>query len=168
RPASVRQALRHDNDAERKFIEGVNQQLRWGWLCRIEWMTRLSFDVPAVISRWKQGNARRLRRVLWIFATCVPGAVWKRSAPLRTKRTELVEIASLSRSWTLLACWQIRGDSEIKRAQERGLSDYPVFTRKAMTDLCYAACTRKLLAARPRLYPQFATHNALTVASVIE
>src|SRR5499427_6387095 len=59
-------------------------------------------------------------------------------------------------------------DTEIKRAQERGLSDYPVFTRKAMTDLCYAACTRKLLAARPRLYPQFATHNALTVASVIE
>ena len=59
-------------------------------------------------------------------------------------------------------------DTEIKRAQERGLSDYPVFTRKAVTDLCYAACTRKLLAARPRLYPQFATHNALTVASVIE
>jgi RHH-type proline utilization regulon transcriptional repressor/proline dehydrogenase/delta 1-pyrroline-5-carboxylate dehydrogenase len=43
-----------------------------------------------------------------------------------------------------------------------------VFTRKAMTDLCYTACTRKLLAKRPRLYPQFATHNALTVASVIE
>src|SRR5215510_5217553 len=59
-------------------------------------------------------------------------------------------------------------DTEIKRAEERGLSDYPVFTRKAMTDVCYAACTRKLLAARPRLYPQFATHNALTVASVIE
>jgi RHH-type proline utilization regulon transcriptional repressor/proline dehydrogenase/delta 1-pyrroline-5-carboxylate dehydrogenase len=59
-------------------------------------------------------------------------------------------------------------DTEIKRAQERGLADYPVFTRKAMTDLCYTACTRKLLAARPWLYPQFATHNALTVASVIE
>ncbi len=59
-------------------------------------------------------------------------------------------------------------DSEIKRAQERGLADYPVFTRKAMTDLCYLDCMRKLLAARPRLYPQFATHNALTVASVIE
>jgi RHH-type proline utilization regulon transcriptional repressor/proline dehydrogenase/delta 1-pyrroline-5-carboxylate dehydrogenase len=59
-------------------------------------------------------------------------------------------------------------DSEVKRAQERGLADYPVFTSKAMTDLCYAACTRKLLAARGRLYPQFATHNALTVASVIE
>ncbi|MGH6726970.1 MAG: bifunctional proline dehydrogenase/L-glutamate gamma-semialdehyde dehydrogenase PutA [Pseudolabrys sp.] len=59
-------------------------------------------------------------------------------------------------------------DTEIKRAQERGLADYPVFTRKAMTDLCYLDCVRKLLAARPRLYPQFATHNALTVASVIE
>ncbi len=59
-------------------------------------------------------------------------------------------------------------DSEVKRAQERGLADYPVFTRKAMTDLCYAVCARKLLAARPRLLPQFATHNALTVACVIE
>ena len=59
-------------------------------------------------------------------------------------------------------------DTEIKRAQERGLADYPVFTRKAMTDLCYLACVRRLLEARPRLYPQFATHNALTVASVIE
>src|SRR5205085_2375669 len=59
-------------------------------------------------------------------------------------------------------------DTEVKRAQERGLPDYPVFTRKAMTDLSYAACVGKLLAARPHLYPQFATHNALTVASVIE
>ena len=59
-------------------------------------------------------------------------------------------------------------DTEIKRAQERGLADYPLFTRKAMTDLCYMACVKKLLAARPRLFPQFATHNALTAASVIE
>ncbi len=59
-------------------------------------------------------------------------------------------------------------DTEIKRAQERGLADYPVFTRKAMTDICYMACVKKLLAARGRLFPQFATHNALTVASVIE
>jgi RHH-type transcriptional regulator, proline utilization regulon repressor / proline dehydrogenase / delta 1-pyrroline-5-carboxylate dehydrogenase len=59
-------------------------------------------------------------------------------------------------------------DTEIKRAQERGLADYPVFTRKAITDLCYMACAKKLIAARDRLYPQFATHNALTVASVIE
>ena len=59
-------------------------------------------------------------------------------------------------------------DSEIKRAQERGLDDYPVFTRKAMTDLNYIACARQLLSLRPRLFPQFATHNALTVATVLE
>jgi RHH-type proline utilization regulon transcriptional repressor/proline dehydrogenase/delta 1-pyrroline-5-carboxylate dehydrogenase len=58
-------------------------------------------------------------------------------------------------------------DTEIKRAQERGLADFPVFTRKAMTDLTYMACARKLLAARPRVFPQFATHNALTVAGVV-
>jgi RHH-type proline utilization regulon transcriptional repressor/proline dehydrogenase/delta 1-pyrroline-5-carboxylate dehydrogenase len=59
-------------------------------------------------------------------------------------------------------------DTEIKRAQERGLDDYPVFTRKAMTDLNYIACARKLLQLRPRIFPQFATHNALTVATVLE
>jgi RHH-type proline utilization regulon transcriptional repressor/proline dehydrogenase/delta 1-pyrroline-5-carboxylate dehydrogenase len=59
-------------------------------------------------------------------------------------------------------------DTEIKRAQERGLDDYPVFTRKPMTDLSYMECADRLLSLRPRLYPQFATHNALTVASVIE
>src|SRR5499427_7243079 len=59
-------------------------------------------------------------------------------------------------------------DTEVKRGQERGLSDYPVFSRKAMTDLCYMVCVRKLLAARPYVYPQFATHNALTVAGAIE
>lgn len=59
-------------------------------------------------------------------------------------------------------------DTEIKRAQERGLDGYPVFTRKAMTDLNYIACARKLLALRPRIYPQFATHNALSVATIAE
>ncbi|ADZ72122.1 bifunctional proline dehydrogenase/L-glutamate gamma-semialdehyde dehydrogenase PutA [Polymorphum gilvum] len=59
-------------------------------------------------------------------------------------------------------------DTEIKRAQERGLADYPVFSRKAATDLSYLACARRLLAARDILYPQFATHNALTVAQIQE
>src|SRR5207248_1534244 len=59
-------------------------------------------------------------------------------------------------------------DTEVKRAQERGLADYPVFTRKAMTDLCYMHCLRKLIGARPQVFPQFSTHNALTVATVIE
>ncbi len=59
-------------------------------------------------------------------------------------------------------------DTEVKRAQERGLDDYPVWTRKAMTDLNYMACAERMLALRPRLYPQFATHNALTVAAILE
>ncbi len=59
-------------------------------------------------------------------------------------------------------------DTEIKRTQERGLDDYPVFTRKAATDLNYIVCAQKLLAQRPRLYPQFATHNALTIATIVE
>jgi RHH-type proline utilization regulon transcriptional repressor/proline dehydrogenase/delta 1-pyrroline-5-carboxylate dehydrogenase len=58
-------------------------------------------------------------------------------------------------------------DSEIKRAQERGLADYPVFTRKTGTDVSYLACARAMLADE-LLYPAFATHNALTVATVLE
>jgi RHH-type proline utilization regulon transcriptional repressor/proline dehydrogenase/delta 1-pyrroline-5-carboxylate dehydrogenase len=76
--------------------------------------------------------------------------------------------AALGRRVTVRLVKGAYWDNEVKRAQERGLPDYPVFTRKTMTDLCYAVCARKLLALRPRLYPQFATHNALTVASVIE
>ncbi len=59
-------------------------------------------------------------------------------------------------------------DTEIKRGQERGLAGYPVFTRKPATDVSYLACARRLLAARPQIYPQFATHNALTVATILE
>jgi RHH-type proline utilization regulon transcriptional repressor/proline dehydrogenase/delta 1-pyrroline-5-carboxylate dehydrogenase len=57
-------------------------------------------------------------------------------------------------------------DSEIKRAQELGLADYPVFTRKAATDTSYLACARAMLAAGEAFYPQFATHNAHTVAAI--
>jgi RHH-type proline utilization regulon transcriptional repressor/proline dehydrogenase/delta 1-pyrroline-5-carboxylate dehydrogenase len=60
-------------------------------------------------------------------------------------------------------------DSEIKRAQERGLATYPVFTRKLATDVSYLACAKRLIAAGPAVfYPQFATHNAHTVAAVLE
>ncbi|GKS84341.1 trifunctional transcriptional regulator/proline dehydrogenase/L-glutamate gamma-semialdehyde dehydrogenase [Acidovorax sp. SUPP1855] len=59
-------------------------------------------------------------------------------------------------------------DSEIKRAQLDGLSDYPVYTRKAHTDVSYIACARKLLAATDVVYPQFATHNAQTLATIYQ
>lgn len=58
-------------------------------------------------------------------------------------------------------------DAEIKRAQQEGLSDYPVYTRKAHTDVAYLACARRLLAARDAVFPLFATHNAQTVATLI-
>ncbi|MCC7041047.1 MAG: bifunctional proline dehydrogenase/L-glutamate gamma-semialdehyde dehydrogenase PutA [Burkholderiales bacterium] len=57
-------------------------------------------------------------------------------------------------------------DSEIKRAQVDGLVDYPVFTRKVHTDVSYLACARAMLAAPEAIYPQFATHNAFTIAAL--
>ena len=57
-------------------------------------------------------------------------------------------------------------DAEIKRAQVDGLADFPVYTRKVHTDVAYVACARKLLAAPDAIFPQFATHNAQTLATI--
>jgi RHH-type proline utilization regulon transcriptional repressor/proline dehydrogenase/delta 1-pyrroline-5-carboxylate dehydrogenase len=57
-------------------------------------------------------------------------------------------------------------DTEIKRAQEAGVADYPVFTRKAGTDVSYIACARAMFAGGDAIYPQFATHNAHTLAVI--
>ena len=59
-------------------------------------------------------------------------------------------------------------DTEIKRAQVEGLEDFPVWTRKAATDVAYLCCARKLLGMTDRIFPQFATHNAHTVAAILE
>ncbi|MGN6308195.1 MAG: trifunctional transcriptional regulator/proline dehydrogenase/L-glutamate gamma-semialdehyde dehydrogenase [Xanthobacteraceae bacterium] len=59
-------------------------------------------------------------------------------------------------------------DAEIKRAQVDGLADFPVFTRKIHTDVSYIACARQLLDARDATFPQFATHNAQTLATILE
>ncbi len=59
-------------------------------------------------------------------------------------------------------------DTEIKRAQVDGLDDFPVFTRKAATDISYICCAKKLLGLSDRLYPQFATHNAHSVSTILE
>jgi len=59
-------------------------------------------------------------------------------------------------------------DGEVKRAQVLGVAGYPVFTHKHHTDLNYLACARTLLAASDAVYPQFASHNAATIAAVIE
>ena len=80
----------------------------------------------------------------------------------------LVDLARRSRRRLMVrlvkgAYW----DSEIKRAQIDGLAGYPVYTRKAYTDVSYLACARKLLEATDAVYPQFATHNAQTLASIV-
>lgn len=79
----------------------------------------------------------------------------------------LLDLASRSRRRLMVrlvkgAYW----DSEIKRAQIDGLEGYPVYTRKVYSDISYLACAKKLLAAPNLLYPQFATHNAHTLAAI--
>lgn len=82
---------------------------------------------------------------------------------------ELIDLAS--RSQRRLMIRLVKGaywDSEIKRAQVEGLEDYPVYTRKVYTDASYIACARKLLAAPNLIYPQFATHNAHSLATIYQ
>ncbi|WP_431274316.1 L-glutamate gamma-semialdehyde dehydrogenase [Variovorax ureilyticus] len=90
----------------------------------------------------------------------------------QTRALELVEhIAAIARKYKLrLMCRLVKGaywDAEIKRAQELGLRHYPVFTHKHHTDVSYLACARALLAAPDAIYPQFATHNAGTIAAIL-
>ena len=91
----------------------------------------------------------------------------------QTRALELVEhVATIARRHGLrLMCRLVKGaywDAEIKRAQELGLPHYPVFTHKHHSDLSYLACARALLAAPDAIYPQFATHNAGTIAAILQ
>ncbi|MEO6799382.1 MAG: bifunctional proline dehydrogenase/L-glutamate gamma-semialdehyde dehydrogenase PutA [Rhodanobacter sp.] len=80
----------------------------------------------------------------------------------------LVETALASgRRWYVRLVKGAYWDAEVKKAQEQGLSGYPVFTRKPNTDVSYLACARRLFSAGGNfIYPQFATHNAHTIAAV--
>jgi RHH-type proline utilization regulon transcriptional repressor/proline dehydrogenase/delta 1-pyrroline-5-carboxylate dehydrogenase len=93
-------------------------------------------------------------------------AYQKRAAPVIDWVGDLS--ASLNRRMMVRLVKGAYWDTEVKRAQERGLADYPVFTRKPATDQSYLACAHRLLALRPRIYGQFASHNALTAATIIE
>ena len=80
----------------------------------------------------------------------------------------LIELAEDARGrWMVRLVKGAYWDSEIKLAQQLGL-DYPVFTRKAATDVSYLACVHRLLQASGRVFPQFATHNVRTVATILE
>ncbi|WP_374385181.1 bifunctional proline dehydrogenase/L-glutamate gamma-semialdehyde dehydrogenase PutA [Dongia sp.] len=88
---------------------------------------------------------------------CLPLIDWLADCARRNRRRLMVRLVKG-------AYW----DSEVKWSQERGLPDYPVFTRKVSTDVSYLACARRLLSDGQAFFPMFATHNAHTLAAVIE
>ncbi|SBT07681.1 Delta-1-pyrroline-5-carboxylate dehydrogenase [Candidatus Accumulibacter aalborgensis] len=93
-------------------------------------------------------------------------AYQKRALPLIDWLADLAQRAD--RRLMVRLCKGAYWDAEIKMAQERGLSDYPVFTRKVSSDVSYLACARRLLANPQAFYPAFATHNAHTLAAIAE
>ena len=91
----------------------------------------------------------------------------------QSRAVELIdEVARIARKHQVkLMCRLVKGaywDAEIKRAQELGLNHYPVFTHKHHTDVSYLACAAALFAAKDVIYPQFATHNAATIAAIMQ
>ena len=91
----------------------------------------------------------------------------------QTRSLDLVHhVIELARSYQLrLMCRLVKGaywDAEIKRAQELGMPHYPVFTHKNHTDIAYLACAKALLDAPDAVYPQFAGHNAGTIAAILQ
>jgi RHH-type transcriptional regulator, proline utilization regulon repressor / proline dehydrogenase / delta 1-pyrroline-5-carboxylate dehydrogenase len=91
----------------------------------------------------------------------------------QTRALELIEhIAAIAKEHKLrLMCRLVKGaywDAEVKRAQEMGLPHYPVFTHKHHTDVSYLSCARAMFAHREFIYPQFATHNAGTIAAIAQ
>jgi RHH-type transcriptional regulator, proline utilization regulon repressor / proline dehydrogenase / delta 1-pyrroline-5-carboxylate dehydrogenase len=91
----------------------------------------------------------------------------------QTRALELIDhVTALARKYQVkLMCRLVKGaywDAEVKRAQELGLPHYPVFTHKHHTDVSYLACARALLAVPDAIYPQFAGHNAGTIAAILQ
>jgi RHH-type proline utilization regulon transcriptional repressor/proline dehydrogenase/delta 1-pyrroline-5-carboxylate dehydrogenase len=134
-------------------------------------------DIPITVDA---EESERLEMSLDIFAAVFshpdlrgwPGlglavqAYQKRALPVLRLLAGLAEAAQCRMPVRLVkgAYW----DSEIKRAQENGLEGYPVFTHKSMTDVSYLACAHYMLAKPSEFYPQFATHNAHTVAVILQ
>jgi RHH-type transcriptional regulator, proline utilization regulon repressor / proline dehydrogenase / delta 1-pyrroline-5-carboxylate dehydrogenase len=161
-----RYALSHRHVAQRRLLPRVMELVRQA----------AHHDLPVTIDA---EEADRLELSLELFAALArdPGT---RSWPglglavqAYDKRAPRVIdwVAALARTaGRRLSVRLVKGaywDSEIKRAQERGLAGYPVYTRKLTTDIAYLACARQLLAADDCLYPQFATHNAHSIATVL-
>ncbi|MBT7583515.1 MAG: bifunctional proline dehydrogenase/L-glutamate gamma-semialdehyde dehydrogenase, partial [Kordiimonadaceae bacterium] len=119
----------------------------------------ISLDIFEVLARSKQlQNWDGLGIVVQAYQKRAPYVIdWLKQLGRETSRKFMVRLVKG-------AYW----DSEIKHAQEMGLSDYPVYTRKQSTDLSYQVCAERLMTARDQFYPQFATHNAYSVALILE
>jgi RHH-type proline utilization regulon transcriptional repressor/proline dehydrogenase/delta 1-pyrroline-5-carboxylate dehydrogenase len=162
----ARYVLRHADDVRRRLLPRVRELVR----------AAAAHDLPVTIDA---EEADRLELSLEIFESLASDPytrgwsglglavqAYARRAPRVLDWIEALAEATGRR----LAVRLVKGaywDSEIKRAQERGLADYPVYTRKVTTDAAYLACAARLFAARDRIYPQFATHNAHTLAAVL-
>ncbi|MDX1737578.1 MAG: bifunctional proline dehydrogenase/L-glutamate gamma-semialdehyde dehydrogenase PutA, partial [Alphaproteobacteria bacterium] len=119
----------------------------------------LSMDILEAVCR-----AESIRK--WQGLGLAIQAYQKRCAPLVDLLTDMAR-----RNGRRFMVRLVKGaywDTEVKMAQEQGLEDYPVFTQKANTDVSYLACAKKLLAAPDAFYPCFATHNAHSVAAIME
>ena len=119
----------------------------------------LSLDlVEALAAMPSLGGWEGLGLAVQAYQKRAPAVIdWLADLAARTRRRLMVRLVKG-------AYW----DSEVKRVQERGLATYPVYTRKVATDVSYLACARQMFAAGAAFYPQFATHNAHTVAAVLE
>ncbi len=119
----------------------------------------LSLDViEAVLSSPELANWKGLGIVVQAYGPRAPFVIdWIYALAEQCDRRVMVRLVKG-------AYW----DTEIKRAQVLGLAGYPVFTRKASTDVAYIACAQQLLGMTDRIYPQFATHNAHTVAAILD
>ena len=122
---------------------------------RLELSLDLLEALCASTRRFRRLGRHRLRRAGLPEARAV--RAWTGSSTLRAAAGHRLMVRLVKGAY-----W----DSEIKRAQVDGLEGFPVFTRKLHTDVSYLACARKLLAAPDAVFPQFATHNAYTLAAI--
>lgn len=162
------EALQHDR---------VMQELvpRVWTLCELAAAARLHLTIDAEESERLELSLEVIEAVLARIARHCPD--WSgfglAMQSCQTRALPLVaHVVELARKYQLrLMCRLVKGaywDAEIKRAQELGLPHYPVFTHKRHTDLAFLACARAMLAADDVIYPQFATHNAVTIAAVLQ
>ncbi len=119
----------------------------------------MSLDIfQALCENPKLADWRGLGFVMQAYQKRAPAvANWLVALARKTSRSIMVRLVKG-------AYW----DAEIKHAQELGLADYPVFTRKVNTDVCYLHCAKTLLQGTDHVFPQFATHNAHTVVAISE